>query len=174
MVDAVFHDRLKNKLGDFHLDQQHIDLKTVVKHIPKPDLLCGKISVYISQLLLDRNKLVLIVGAGPEQAIERAHRCDYILCASVRSQPLDIVEGIINEMRINLVLQHIQFRFPLLIIELVDLGQAVRKLLRAAAVRIAQPPDLIFPVQISFGTGWQIRIADFIHKLLQRVGHKPL
>ena len=29
-------------------------------------------------------------------------------------------------------------------------------------------------VQISFGTGWQIRIADFIHKLLQRVGHKPL
>ena len=169
MEDGVLDQRLQRKAGDqaavgkvFVLDIADIKGDRAAVAV----LLDREIVVEQGKLLIQRHKPLIALGNAFQQAGERRDHLGNAGRMLDGSHPLDAVEGIVDEMRVDLVLQHPVFKVLLLLFVLkaaVHQGGDVARHFIDAAADVAQ---LVVP--LNGRVSGKIAAADRLDPALQR------
>ena len=168
MEDGVFHQWLQSKAGDqaglvqlFILDIADIQRNGTAVAI----LLDREIVVQQGKLLIQRHQTLVALGDAFQQA---GQRCDHLGNAGGvldGGHPLDAVEGIINKVGVDLVLQHPVLQILLLLFVLqpaVHQGGDAGGHAVDAAADVAQ-----FVVPLDGRVKREVTVADLDHAVLQ-------
>ena len=114
MIDRILHDRLQYKTNDRNMGNTRFHLYLKLQLILITHFLDGKITSHIFNFLPDRNELILITDALPEQSCKRScHNYHFFILLSL-SHPYNRIQCIIQKMWINLRLKCFQFYFSFL------------------------------------------------------------
>ena len=138
-------------------------------------LLDREIVVQQGELLIQRHKALVALGDALEQTGQRHDHLGNAGGVLDGRHPLDAVERIINEVRVDLVLQHPVFKVLLLLLVLEAVLHQRSDAGRHAVDAAADVTQLVVPLNIRVGR--EIAAADLFNAALQRrdrVGDHPV
>ena len=142
MIEGVLHQGLQGDLGDPVGIKFRGDIYLIVQDILVADLLDLQIAAGMAQLFLDGNVVLSFIKAGPEETGQGSDQADDLVFLFRFRQPDDGVQGIVEEMGIDLGLEQLQLRPAQVFLFSGDLGDQLLELVDHFIDVLAQFPDL--------------------------------
>ena len=165
MIECIFHKGLKSHLDDGNLLHVFRKLDPVGEDIPVPELLYLQVRLHMGDLLAEGND---VPSAGQRRAEELGQGHDDghdVLLAVCLCQPDDVVQRVVQEMRIDLGLQQLQLHVPVVDLFRADVFDQHGDLLRHAVEAVPEKRELIF--RRNMDSRFKMTLADLLCRVAQ-------
>ena len=113
MADRVLHNGLQNHFGDQDRHDRLVLFNAIIEPVEEPVFLDDQIALHLLKLLLHRHKVCAVFHAVPKHGGQGDQDPAGFPVFLFDQIPVDAIQGIVQKMRADLALQHLDLCLPL-------------------------------------------------------------
>ncbi|MNC40851.1 hypothetical protein D3C75_895910 [compost metagenome] len=116
MDNGIFHKRLQSQLGDIKLHHIRRGLDGIIQPLPPAELLNLQVAGNMLQLFFDSDKAVSIGEPDAEHLPHQLQNPAQLILSRFNGHPVQLIQHVIQKMGIDIGLEGLDLRLPLLLI----------------------------------------------------------